>query len=187
MILPSAQHLYGKGSLGVDSWRMQSRQLYLLLSHYVLSEGNKRIDSCHYYYYANHTIFTGLLLTPPEKAVICEGELLELTCLTNTTFLGWKTLLPLEQGRTHSYLRYIFAMDETEQASSYNVNSTSFNASRISSKDELPLVSRIVINPVTTDLNGTEVNCTVQIDDAMNNANFTPATTTIYVLGERCM
>ena len=39
-------------------------------------------------------------------------------------------------------------MDETEQASSYGVNSTSINVSRVSSKYELPLASRIVIKPI---------------------------------------
>ena len=120
-------------------------------------------------------------MSPSEKAVVCEGEQLELICSTNARFLGWKASIPLEQGRMHSYSRYIFAMDETEQESSFGVNSTSFNASRVSHKDESPLMSRLVINPASNYLNGTKANCTDQIGNTANNAT---ASTTIIVLGD---
>lgn len=56
-------------------------------------------------------------------------------------------------------------MDETEQASSFGVNSTSFNALRVSSYPWY--------------LNGTRVNCTDQVDNTMNNANVATVSTTI--------
>ena len=49
----------------------------------------------------------------------------------------------------------------------------------------LPLVSRLLINPVTTDLNETKVNCT-EVDTTMNNANVPIASTTINVIGQGC-
>ena len=48
---------------------------------------------------------------------------------------------------------------------------------------ELPLVSRLVIGPVSIDLSGTRVNCT---ERTMNNENTAVASTTVYVLGEHC-
>ena len=121
-----------------------------------------------------------MVLSPSEEAVACDGEQLELICTTNAHFLGWMSSISLDQGTTRSYSRYIFAMDETEQESSFGaIDSILFNASRVSRKDELPLMSRLVIYPVSNGLNGTKVNCTDQIGDAINNAT---ASTTIIVI-----
>ena len=82
-----------------------------------------------------------------------------------------------------TFSRYASSVGETNQASSFSVNSTSFNFSRVSNQDELPLMSRLVIGPVKNNLNGTKVNCTDQID-GLNTANFTTASTTIMVIGD---
>ena len=75
----------------------------------------------------------------------------------------------------------------SQQTSSWIVNSTSFNISRVSRREMFPLVSRLLINPVSITLNGTKVNCT----EAMNHGNADhdsamTSTTTISVIGEGC-
>ena len=82
----------------------------------------------------------------------------------------------------YSYSRYIFTADETEQESSFGaIDSTLFNVSRVSHKNESPLMSRLLIYPVNNGLNGTKVNCTDKIGDAANNA--TASTITIITRG----
>ena len=39
------------------------------------------------------------------------------------------------------------------------INNSTFTSSRLSGPDSLPLISVIMINPVSSDLNGTVVNC----------------------------
>ena len=73
-------------------------------------------------------------------------------------------------------------MDVSQQESSVVVNSTSFNVSRVSHQEMSPLVSRLLINPVTIGLNGTQVNCT-EVHSDMSNAM---ASTIINVIGEDC-
>ena len=49
--------------------------------------------------------------------------------------------------------------------SNLTVNSTVFNFSRISARNRMPVVSRLVISPVSNGLDGTVVNC-VDVDAA---------------------
>ena len=115
--------------------------------------------------------------------MVCEGKQLELTCSTNVSILGWKSSpLQNEQGQVQTFMRFISSVGTSQQVSNMTVNSTLFNVSRVSSQDESPLVSRLVINPVTKSLNGTRVNCT---ELAMNNENAAMASTTIYVIDLR--
>ena len=80
-------------------------------------------------------------------------------------------------------MRFISSPGESQQASSLIMNSTSFNVSRVSSQDELPLVSRLLINPVSKGLNGTKMTCTERVTNTENTAM---ASITIFVLGEHC-
>ena len=86
------------------------------------------------------------------------------------------------------YSRYISSTDMTQQASSWAVNSTSFNVSRVSHQGMSPLISRLLIDRVTIDLNGTKVNCTEPMNTMMTNANVSVAmaSATINVIGEGC-
>ena len=83
------------------------------------------------------------------------------------------------------YSRYISLTDVSQQESSMVVNSTSFNVSRVSHRGMSPLVSTLLINPVTIGLNGTQVNCT-EVHSDMSNANIAMASTIINVIGEDC-
>ena len=113
---------------------------------------------------------------------MCEGERLELICTTNISILQWiSSPLQNEQGRVQTFMRFITSPGVSQQASSLIVNSTSFNVSRVSSHNELPLVSRLGINPVNMGLNGTRVSCT---EREMNYEITVMASTTIYVIGD---
>jgi hypothetical protein len=117
-------------------------------------------------------------LSPSEKAVICEGEELELICTANSTFLQWSWSVQIEQGEMHEYTRFISSMDMSQQMSSASVNSTLFNISRVSHQGRLPLVSRLLINPISLKVNAvTKVNCTEVRTDVM-------ASITINMMGD---
>ena len=114
--------------------------------------------------------------------MVCEGEELSLTCSTNLIILSWKTSpLQNDQGPALTFMRSISSVGASQQASTLMVNSTFFNVSRVSDQDELPLVSRLVINPVSVGMNGTRVNCT---ERAVNNENTAVASTNIDVIDE---
>ena len=116
--------------------------------------------------------------------MVCEGGELSLSCSTNVSLLSWTTSpLQNDQGQVLIFKRSISSVGASQQASDMMVNSTFFNVSRVSDQEELPLVSRLVINPVNVGLNGTRVNCT---ERATNNENTAVASTTVYVLGEHC-
>ena len=121
-----------------------------------------------------------LILSPTEEAVICVGENSELICTTNETFLRWSWSLQIEQGKIETYSRYISSTDLSQQANPVVMNSTLFNASRVSHRWRSPLVSRLVIYPMNISLNGTiKVNCT-EVDATMNEM----ASTTINIVGD---
>ena len=112
--------------------------------------------------------------------MVCEGEQVELMCTTNMRILEWVStpLITNEQRQVRTFMRFIASEGVSQQMSTMIVNSTMFNVSRVSSRDELPLVSKLVINPVSNGLNGTEVNCT---ERDMNNENTAVASVIIYV------
>ena len=115
--------------------------------------------------------------------MVCEGEELSLTCSTDVSIILW-SISPLqnEQGQVLTFMRFISSVGVFQQASYImTMNSTFFNVSRVSGRDESPLVSRLVINPVSVGMNGTRVNCT---ERAVNNENTAVASTTIVILYE---
>ena len=125
-----------------------------------------------------------MVLSPSGEAVVCEGGELSLTCSTNVSIISWtSSLLQNDQGQVLTFMRSTASEGVSQHTSTLMVNSTFFNVSRISDRDELPLVSRLVIGPVSVGLSGTRVNCT---ERAMNNENTAVASTTVYILGEHC-
>ena len=109
----------------------------------------------------------GVTISPSGNSFVCGGDQLELTCTITdpgSTLLEW-TFMGLH--------RAIEAYSPNDDISV--INSTLFTFSRISARGYLPLVSRLLINPLTTGLNGTVVNCT---DVLMMEI----ASTTIHVL-----
>ena len=123
----------------------------------------------------------GLLLSPAEEAVVCEGQQLELICTTNATFLQWSWSWWIEQGKGQMYSRFISSTDVSQQVNSFVMNSISFNTSRASLQGWLPLVSRLLINPMNIHLNGTiKVSCT---EIGTNSFDLEMASTTINIVG----
>ena len=111
-----------------------------------------------------------MILTPSEEAaVLCEGEELELICTSNNeTYLQWSWSLQIEYGKVLEYSRFISSMDMSQQENSVSVNSTSFYISRVSHQGRLPLVSRLLISPVSLQVNAVTIaNCTEVGADGM--------------------
>ena len=108
-------------------------------------------------------------MTPSEEAaVLCEGEELELICTTNETFLQWSWSLQIEHGKVLEYSRFITSTDASQQIDSVSVNGTSFNVSRVSHQRRLPLVSRLLVSPVSLKVNAVTIaNCTEVGADGM--------------------
>ena len=60
------------------------------------------------------------------------------------------------------------------------VNSTTFTVLRLSAQDTTPLMSRMIINPVSEGLNGVQVAC---IDAEESNSTAATVVTTIQIIG----
>ena len=110
-----------------------------------------------------------MILTPSkEAAVLCEGEELELIYTSNETFLQWSWSLQIEPDKVLEYSRFISSTDASQQVDSFSVNSTSFHISRVSHQGRLPLVSRLLISPVSLKVNAVTIaNCTEVGADGM--------------------
>ena len=98
-------------------------------------------------------------ITPGISFQVCDGDQLELICTVNdseSNVLEW-TFAPatIFMGQH----RAIENMGD-QTFSIITINSTKFTFSRISAQKESPLVSRLLIIPVTAGLNETVVNCT---------------------------
>ena len=103
-------------------------------------------------------IMIGVVISPPEVASVCSGDQLELTCTVAETFLEWSVfLVPEGETMARKFFRIIHSGSAT---SDLEVNSITFTFLRISAEGSQPVVSRLLIAPVSDDLNGTEVNCT---------------------------
>ena len=58
-----------------------------------------------------------------------------------------------------TFMRTVSSVGPSSVIEPLTVNSTLFMFSRTSTQDSLPLMSRLLINPATVDLNGTVLNC----------------------------
>ena len=114
-------------------------------------------------------------------ALVCEaGDQLELACNSSSSPLHtWQFTAISERGAA---MTYESAIQSTGPIGVLNpqpltINSTTiFTFSRLSNSNDLPLISRVIINNVSKGLNGVEINCT---DARMVNS----ATTTIHIIG----
>ena len=110
------------------------------------------------------------MIIPPGVyiAPVCSGGLLELTCTTPGSFLEWSFFF-IPEGETTAR-KYFRSLHTESSATSLMINSITFTFSRISTHGSEPLISMLQIDPVSDDLNGTEVNCT---DVVTSNTTFT--------------
>ena len=99
-----------------------------------------------------------MTISPSGNSLVCAGDQLELICsLTDpgSSLLAW-TFAPAT-----IFMDLYRAIDANSLNDETSViNSTSFTFSRISARGHLPLVSKLMINPLTTSFNGTVINCT---------------------------
>ena len=88
-------------------------------------------------------------------ASVCSGDQLNLTChpAPNETLLQWSLTIP---GRSVPELRFISSDGNTVSVAPLTIGQTVFQFIRISIS---PLTSVMVIDNVTTSLNGTRVDC----------------------------
>ena len=101
-------------------------------------------------------------ISPSHMASVCRGDQLELICTTTGRFLEWSFSL-VSTGETTTVTRYLRVLSTSAVVSWISpviVANSSFTFSRISVQNTLPLISRLLINPVSAELNGTVVNCT---------------------------
>ena len=92
---------------------------------------------------------------------MCSGDQLELTCtITDSgsfTLLQWNLILFPENPRR--YGRTISSSSPNDQTAHLMINSTTITFSRISARNSFPFTSRLLINPVSSSLNGAEAYC----------------------------
>ena len=102
-----------------------------------------------------------MIISPFGVVSVCSGDQLELTCMItdpgtgNFAILRWNaTLIPeLNTTSPMSYDRIISSTAPTDHSAQIMGNSTILTFSRVSAQNDFPLVSRLLINPVTRGLN----------------------------------
>ena len=96
---------------------------------------------------------------------MCPGDQLNLTCLAAPNCNGmlpqWSIIIP---GRSAPKLRFISSNGNTVSVTPLNVGQTMFQFLRTST---LPLISLMVIDNVSSDVNGTRVECSSYLNDSL--------------------
>ena len=99
-------------------------------------------------------------------------------CTTTGGFVRWRFSVTRRLNDTITTTRTIQAAVPAGDAMfQFVVNSTVFNFSRTSAEGSLPMMSKIVIGPVSSSLNGTVMNC-IDLDTSSSTA-------TTIIVGER--
>ena len=95
---------------------------------------------------------------PSGVAPVCrEGDQLELTCTSSDIFLRWEfTVLP--ENITHTTVP-VSSVGISGIPPPLTFSGSMIIFSRLSGQDIVPLISRTVVNPVRSGLNGAVVNC----------------------------
>ena len=92
---------------------------------------------------------------------ICPGvQHMTLMCSTNHIYLEWNVSTIRQPSLRIHETRSIPYLDQNIAVSPILINSVSFTFSRVSSPGELPLMSTMIINNVTSNLEGTVISCT---------------------------
>ena len=103
-------------------------------------------------------IGSSTVLSTPEVVSVCPGKNLHFICSTNRSFIEWNiTILRPESGQKESRSKLV---SDISPVATLIVYGTVFNIARNSSLRSCPLTSTLSVANVTTDLNGTIVNCT---------------------------
>ena len=110
-----------------------------------------------------------IMIYPPGIAPACLGDQLELMCTNTGRVLEWKFTL--------GEINFSRLVSITSVSSNLNVSGTVFTFSRHSIPNSLPLISNLLISPVSNYLNRTVVNC---VDRETSNLT----STTIKIINE---
>ena len=124
--------------------------------------------------------FTGLVeISPSVLAPVCRaGDSLELTCTTTAVIAHrWEfTAFPDDMSyRTTP----ITSAGYSGVPQPLTISNSMITFSRLSGHNSLPLISRVVVSPVSSGLNGTVVKC---YEGGLSSTR-PVATTTIYIIG----
>ena len=113
-----------------------------------------------------------------EVAPVCSGDELELTCTISGRVLEWNiTLMPLSEDMTFKSIVDSVAPSFQPHTQTVNNGFISFIVSRISpSGNTHPLISRLLISPATSVVNGTVVVCA----DRETHANSSTRVNVVY-------
>ena len=115
-------------------------------------------------------------LSPSPVTPVCQaGDQLELTCNTTDINHRWEfSILPENMTITTTP---ITAFGASGIPRPLRIGTSTITFSRLSGQNQSPLVSRVVISPVSSGLNGTVVKCVEGIDSTDS-----VATTTIRII-----
>ena len=99
-------------------------------------------------------------ISPSHMASVCRGDQLELICTTTGRILEWSfSLIPTGETTAVTYSQVLSTSSSFSAVTSVILVNSSFSFSRFSDQYALPLISRLLMNPVSAELNGIEVNC----------------------------
>lgn len=130
-----------------------------------------------------NTIIGLVELSPSAVAPVCQvGDQLELTCNVTGMFLRWTFNVIIESGSASVHRLNVVSDGPDGVPPSVIVNSTTFTTLRLSAQDATPLMSRMIINPVSEGLNGVQVAC-IDAEAYYNSmAAMATAVTTIQII-----
>ena len=95
-----------------------------------------------------------MVVSPSPEAPVCQaGDKLELTCSTTGTFHRWEVTVVIPQTMTPAIVAVLTSIGPSGVPLLVMINNSTFTASRLSGPGSLPLMSRMVISPVSSALN----------------------------------
>ena len=88
---------------------------------------------------------------------VCPGRELNLLCQTNSSYLNWHLAVPYMFNTP--YMRFLSSTLSLNSLRPINVSGHIFNITRTSIEGSLPLESTLSVANVTTDIEGTRIDC----------------------------
>ena len=107
-----------------------------------------------------------------EIAPACNGEQLKMTCTTTGSFLQWNVTLLESEAMINSYTRTFSSGDSSSKQPSITINSTMISFVRTSAEGVSPLISTLVISPISRTFNGSRVEC-IELPRGTSESSFT--------------
>ena len=119
-------------------------------------------------------------ISPSAVAPVCQaGDQLELTCTTTTGMFHRWEITVLSENITYTTTP-ITSTGPSGVPPPLTISTSTITFSRLSGQDSSPLISKIVINPISSGMNGTVVSCFEG-----SSSTESVATTTIQIIDPR--